>query len=147
MPKTDKNQHLIKTQFYLAILVALEEIGEPATTEKIIQKTEKFWKKWKRNNPELQERPTISGHLSDLREQGKITAVKDGRRNIYSWDSRDEPRSLIGECLRELFWHIPISFNGTEVLFVYDDYDYSSLIFDLRDIRDIILRYDLSEYV
>ncbi|WP_397537109.1 hypothetical protein [Rummeliibacillus pycnus] len=139
-------KHLINTQFDLAILIALEEIGVPTSKERIVFKTKRFWQRWKKHS-QKQEVTRIRERLSDLTTRGIILVkIENGRASYYL--NRDyEPKDVIGKCMGELFKSAPISFWNDERLFGYEEVNYDSLIFTLKEIREIIAKYDISEYV
>ena len=139
-------KHLINTQFDLAILIALEEIGGPTSKERIVFKTKSFWQRWKKHS-QKQEVTRIRERLSDLNTRGIVLVRNDKGKASYYLNSAYEPSDIIGQCMSELFENVPITFWDTELLFNYEEDYYNSLIFTLQEIREIIAKYDISEYV
>ncbi|MFJ8263026.1 hypothetical protein ACIQ4I_13915 [Rummeliibacillus sp. NPDC094406] len=139
-------KHFIDTQFDLAILIALEEMGEPISKERIVHKTKSFWQRWKKHS-QKQEVTRIRGRLSDLTTKGIILCRKENGREYYYLNRDYKPKDIIGKCMGELFQYVPISFWSDEVLFDYEEVKGNSLIFTLQEIREIVLKYDISEYV
>ncbi len=139
-------KHLIDTQFDLAILLALDEIGEPTSIERIVFKTKKFWLRWKKQSKK-QEVTRIRGRLSKLTNRGIVIVKKNHAKASYSLNPEYEPSAIIGEYLDELFKDVPITIWGNEVLFDYEEVNEDSLIFTLPEIRESIFKYGFSEYV
>lgn len=135
---------LIDTQFDLAILVALHEIGEPTSNEKVVHKTKSYWQRWKRYSKK-QEVTRIRKRLADLMTRRIVLMQRKNGKASYYLNPEYEPSDMIDECLRKLFKYVPIIIWDNEVLFDYEEIDHHSLIFTLPEIREIILKYCISE--
>ncbi|MGG0658077.1 hypothetical protein [Rummeliibacillus pycnus] len=136
--------NLIDTQFDLAILVALEESGEPTSKERIIHKTKTFWLRWKKHS-QKQEITRIRQRLSDLTTKRIVLQKNNNGKASYYLNPAYEPNTIIKEYLSELFNHASISFWGNKILFDNNEINDHSLIFTLQEIRGIILKYGISE--
>lgn len=137
---------LIDTQFDLAILIALQEIGEPTSNEKIVHKTKTFWQRWKKHSKK-QEVTRIRRRLSDLTTRRIVLMEKHNGKVIYFLNPEYTPGAMIDECLNKLFKYVPITIWDNEVLFDCEEIDDHSLIFTLEEIREVILKYCICEYV